>query len=74
MADNSNIDANIVIEIALNKVIELQKQVILMESKYITLQQDYKKVQMEYQVLKSKSEESEKWDAPSTTTRKTTTK
>jgi len=68
--DNSNIDANIVIELALNKVIELQKQVILTEAKYISLRQDYVRLQNEYNSLSEKSNE---WDKP-TTTRKTTTK
>ena len=68
--DNSNIDANIVIELALNKVIELQKQVILTEAKYISLRQDYVKLQNEHEKLK---EESNAWGS-STTTRKSTTK
>jgi|DEB0MinimDraft_6_1074348.scaffolds.fasta_scaffold210481_2 hypothetical protein len=70
MAEHSNIDANIVIELALNKVIELQKQVILTEAKFIGLRQDYDKLKIEYEVLANKSEE---WTG-STTTRKTTTK
>ena len=68
--DNSNIDANVIIELALNKVIELQKQVILAEAKFITLGEEYKKLQIEYEALKNKSEE---WTS-SSTTRKTTTK
>jgi len=70
MVDNSNIDANIVIEIALNKLIELQKQIILTEAKYISLRQLFDKLEIEYEVLKNKSDE---WSS-STTTRKTTTK
>lgn len=68
--DNSNIDANVVIELALNKLIELQKQVILTEAKYISLRQDYVRLQNEHEKLKEKSDE---WSAP-TTTRKSTTK
>jgi len=70
MAEHSNIDANIVIELALNKVIELQKQVILTEAKFIGLRQDYDKLKIEHEVLKNKSDE---WSS-STTTRKSTTK
>jgi len=70
MAEHSNLDANIVIELALNKVIELQKQIILTEAKYLSLRQDYSKLQIEYDVLKTKSDQ---WST-STTTRKTTTK
>jgi len=70
MVDNSNIDANVVIELALNKVIELQKQVILAEAKFIGLRQEYDKLKIEYEVLKNKTEG---WNE-STTTRKTTTK
>ena len=68
--DNSNIDANVVIELALNKLIELQKQVILTEAKYISLRQDYVRLQNEHEELKEKSNE---WSTP-TTTRKSTTK
>ena len=68
--DNSNIDANVVIELALNKLIELQKQVILTEAKYISLRQDYVRLQNEHEKLKEKSNE---W-SDSTTTRKSTTK
>jgi hypothetical protein len=50
--DNSNIDANVVIELALNKVIELQKQVILTEAKFVSLRQDYDKLQIEHEVPK----------------------
>jgi len=73
MVDNSNIDANVVIELALNKVIELQKQVILVEAKFIGLRQEYDRLKIEYEVLKNKSDE---WVEPTrvTTTRKTTTK
>jgi len=70
MVDNSNIDANVVIELALNKIIELQKQIILTEAKYITLGEDYKKLQIEHEVLKNKSEQ---WSSAATT-RKPTTK
>ena len=75
MVDNSNIaninlDANVVIELALNKVIELQKQVLLTEAKLISLSQEYAKLKIENEVLKNKTEE---WKE-STTTRKTTTK
>jgi hypothetical protein len=70
MVDNSNIDANVVIELSLNKLIELQKQVILTEAKFVSLRQAYDKLQIEYEVLKNKSDE---WDS-STTTKKTTTK
>ena len=72
MVDNSNInlDANVVIELALNKVIDLQKQVLLTEAKFVSLSQEYNKLKIEYEVLKNKTEE---WDE-STTTRKTTTK
>lgn len=72
MADNSNIDldANVVIELALNKVIDLQKQVLLTEAKLISLSQEYKKLQIENEVLKNKQDE---WKE-SSTTRKTTTK
>jgi len=69
MVDNSNIDANIVIELALNKIIELQKQVILTEAKLIGLRQDYDKLQTQYKLLKNKSDE---WD--NSTIKKTTTK
>jgi len=68
--DNSNIDANVVIELAINKVIELQKQVILTEAKFVSLRQDYDRLKIEYDVLKNKSDE---W-SESTTTRKSTTK
>ena len=68
--DNSNIDANVVIELAINKVIELQKQVILTEAKFVSLRQDYDRMKIEYDVLKNKSDE---W-SESTTTRKSTTK
>ena len=68
--DNSNIDANVVIELALNKLIELQKQVILTEAKFVSLRQDYDRLKIEYDVLKNKSDE---W-SESTTTRKSTTK
>ena len=68
--EHSNIDANIVIELALNKVIELQKQVILTEAKFVSLRQDYDRLKIEYDVLKNKSDE---W-SESTTTRKSTTK
>jgi len=68
--DNSNIDANILIELALNKVIELQKQVLLTETKFISLSQEYNKLKIEYDTLKNKSDE---W-SQSTTTRKSTTK
>ena len=73
MVDNSNIDANVVIELALNKVIELQKQVILAEAKFIGLRQEYDRLKIEYEVLKNKSDG---WVEPTqvTTTRKTTTK
>jgi len=68
--EHSNIDANIVIELALNKVIELQKQIILTEAKYVSLRQAFDKLQIEHEVLKNKSDE---WSS-STTTRKSTTK
>ena len=68
---HSEIDANVVIELALNKVIDLQKQVILTEAKYVSLRQDFDKLKIEYDVLKSKSDS---WSDSSTTTRKTTTK
>ena len=73
MADNSNIDldANVVIELALNKVIDLQKQVLLTEAKLISLSQEYKKLQIENEVLRNKQEE---WRESSTSTRKSTTK
>jgi hypothetical protein len=70
MVDNSNIDANVVIELALNKLIELQKQIILTEAKYVSLRQAFDKLQIEHEVLKNKSDE---WSS-STTTRKSTTK
>jgi hypothetical protein len=70
MVDNSNLDANVIIELALNKVIDLQKQVLLMEAKFISLSQEYNKLKIEHDVLKNKTEE---W-SESTTTRKTTTK
>ena len=72
MADNSNIDldANVVIELALNKVIDLQKQVLLTEARLISLSQEYKRLQIENEVLKNKQDE---WKE-SSTTRKTTTK
>lgn len=68
---HSDIDANVVIELALNKVIDLQKQVILAEAKYISLRQDFDKLKIEYDVLKNKSDS---WSDSQTTTRKTTTK
>ena len=68
---HSEIDANVVIELALNKVIDLQKQVILTEAKYVSLRQDFDKLKIEYDVLKNKSDS---WSDSSTTTRKTTTK
>ena len=68
---HSDIDANVVIELALNKVIDLQKQVILAEAKYISLRQDFDKLKIEYDVLKNKCDS---WSDSSTTTRKTTTK
>lgn len=71
MVDNSNIDANVVIELALNKLVELQKQLILTEAKYVSLRQNYDRLQTEYETLKDKSEE---WNSPTTSTRKTTTK
>jgi hypothetical protein len=70
MAAHSDIDANVVIELSLNKVIELQKQIILTEAKYVSLRQAFDKLQIEHEVLKNKSDE---WSS-STTTRKTTTK
>jgi len=72
MADNSNIDldANVVIELALNKVIDLQKQVLLTEARLISLSQEYKRLRIENEVLKNKQDE---WKE-SSTTRKTTTK
>ena len=70
MAAHSDIDANVVIELSLNKIVELQKQVILTEAKYVSLRQSFDKLQIEYDVLKNKAEE---W-SESTTTRKTTTK
>jgi len=70
MVDNSNLDANVIIELALNKVIELQKQVLLTEAKYISLSQEYNKLKIEHDVLTTKTEG---WSEP-TTTRKTTTK
>ena len=73
MADNSNIDldVNVLIELALNKVIDLQKQSLLTEAKLISLSQEYKKLKIENEVLKNKQSE---WKESSTTTRKTTTK
>jgi len=68
--EHSNIDANVVIELSLNKVIELQKQIILTEAKYVSLRQAFDKLQIEHEVLKNKSDE---WSS-STTTRKSTTK
>ena len=70
MAAHSDIDANVVIELSLNKVIELQKQIILTEAKYVSLRQAFDKLQIEHEVLKNKSDE---WSS-STTTRKSTTK
>lgn len=66
MAAHSEIDANIVIEIALNKVIELQKQIILSEAKYISLRQDFDRLNVEYDSLKKKFESS----TPTKTTNK----
>jgi len=68
--EHSNLDANVIVELALNKVVELQKQVLLTEAKFISLRQEYDKLKIENDVLKNKSEE---WES-SSTTRKTTTK
>jgi len=69
--DNSNIDANVLIELALNKVIELQKQVLLSEARVIAVTQEYNRLKTEYDVLKNKSDD---WVESSQSTRKTTTK
>ena len=68
--EHSNLDANVIVELALNKVVELQKQLLLTEAKFISLRQEYDKLKIENDVLKNKSEE---WES-SSTTRKTTTK
>ena len=73
MADNSNIDANVVIELALNKVIELQKQVILTEAKFVSLRQDYDRLKNEFEIYKIEKEKGSGWEQ-SPTTRKSTTK
>jgi len=69
----SNLDANIIVELAINKVVELQKQVLLTEAKFISVSQEYNKLKTEYEILKNKSDE---WveSSQSTSTRKTTTK
>jgi hypothetical protein len=71
MVDNSNIDANIIIELALNKIVDLQKQVLLTEAKFIGLSQEYNKLKIEHDVLMNKTQE---WKESSTSTRKSTTK
>jgi len=71
IVDNSNIDANVLIELALNKVIELQKQVLLSEARVIAVTQEYNRLKTEYDVLKNKSDD---WVESSQSTRKTTTK
>lgn len=68
--EHSNLDANVIVELALNKVVELQRQVLLTEAKFISLRQEYDKLKIENDVLKNKSEE---WES-SSTARKTTTK
>jgi len=71
--EHSNLDANIIVELAINKVVELQKQVLLTEAKFISVSQEYNKLKTEYEILKNKSDE---WveSSQSTPTRKTTTK
>jgi len=71
--EHSNLDANIIVELAINKVVELQKQVLLTEAKFISVSQEYNKLKTEYEILKNKSDE---WveSSQSTSTRKTTTK
>jgi len=71
MAEHSDLDANIVVEIALNKVVELQRQIILTDAKYITLRQDFDRVVKELQILQVKYNE---LVDNSSTTRKTVTK
>jgi len=71
MAEHSDLDANVVVEIALNKVVELQRQIILTDAKYITLRQDFDRVVKELQILQVKYNE---LVDNSSTTRKTVTK
>ncbi len=71
MAEHSDLDANVVVELALNKVVELQRQIILTDAKYVTLRQDFDKVVKELQSLQIKYNE---LSADSSSTRKTVTK
>jgi NAD-dependent DNA ligase len=71
MAEHSDLDANVVVELALNKVVELQRQIILTDAKYVTLRQDYDRVVKELQSLQTKFNE---LDTDSSLTRKTATK
>jgi hypothetical protein len=72
MAAHSDLDANVVIELALNKVVELQRQIILTDAKYVTLRQDFDRVSHELAILKLEYEKLA--DSGISTSRKTTTK
>lgn len=71
MAEHSDLDANVVVELALNKVVELQRQIILTDAKYVTLRQDFDRVVKELQSLQTKYNE---LTVDSSSTRKTVTK